>query len=485
MRTRSLTRTTKPLRTAGLLLAWVSLALLPLAATGCGSKGLAKTSEEEQSQVVEVATVNPQRMDLTREIDQPGYLRPYYETAIYTKIPGFAKEPKVDKGDRIKKGQLLVEVYVPEVVQDLRVKAAKIEQARADLKQAKEAAQAAKAGREAARAEIQAKLATIHSAESQVVRWQAEDERSRRLVGKGIFDQQTADEVINQLRTSEASREEARAKWMSAKALFDQASAQYNKTEADVEVAAANFDVAKAAYDQWKDWLSYSEIRAPYDGVVTVRHANTGDFLQPATSGSTSKSATPLFMVMQTDIMRLTVEVPEIDAGLIKKGDTAKIRFQAKTGEVPEIEAKVTRDSYALDERARTLSVEVYLDNPDGKLMPGMYANVTILAKLRNALTLPADCIMSDILADGDRSYCYVVEDGKVHKTFLEVGAHCDEGVQVLRKQRPGGKWEKITGKEAVVVDPKKNEDAAPSRLVGPKALLDGQPVQVKTTETP
>ncbi len=198
------------------------------------------------------------------------------------------------------------------------------------------------------------------------------------------------------------------------------------------------------------------EITAPFDGVVTARHVHTGHFLQPSNSGTTSKSAEPLFMMMRTDIMRCTVEVPELDAGLIKKGDMARVRFQAKTGEVPELEAKVTRDSFPSTNMPARYRRDFPEESRRPKLMPGMYANVTILAKLRNALTLPADAILSDILADGDRNYCFMLENGKVIKTFLEVGAHCDEGVQVLRKQRPGGKWEKITGKEAVVVEPKK-----------------------------
>ena len=99
--------------------------------------------------------------------------------------------------------------------------------------------------------------------------------------------------------------------------------------------------------------------------------------------------------------------------------------------------------------------------------MPYTYANVTIYAKLPNALTLPEPAILNDILEDGDRSYCFVVEDGKVHKIFLDVGARGVEGVQVLRKQRPGGKWEDFTGKEEIVV-------------VNPQGLLEGQEVRTK-----
>jgi multidrug efflux pump subunit AcrA (membrane-fusion protein) len=479
---RAFTQTSPSPRTAGLLLIYCVLALAPLAATGCGRQAEAN-SLGEQTKAAEVATVYPKRMDLTREIDQPGYLQPYDETPIFTKIAGFAKDWKVDKGSWVKKGDLMLELYVPEVVQDLRVKAAKVEQAKADLKQAKEAAKAAKAAEDAARADIEAKAATINSAEAQVMRWQAEEVRSRKLLEKGVFDQQTADEVINQLRASQAVRDEARAKWASAKATFEQMVAQHNKAEADVEVAVASVSVAEAAHDQWRDWLGYARITAPYDGVVTARKVSPGDFLQPSNSGSTSHSSAPLFVMMRTDIMRCTIEVPELDAVLVKPGDKAVVRLQAMPG--VETVGEVTLTSESLDMHARTLSVEVHLKNPDNALKAGMYANVKLLAKLRGAMTLPAAAILSDILADGDRDYCYMVDDGKVRKTFLQVGARCDEGVQVLRKQLPGGKWEEFTGKEVVVTDPKQQkEGAAPSGLVGPKALRDGQEVALKGSET-
>jgi multidrug efflux pump subunit AcrA (membrane-fusion protein) len=575
----------RPLRTACLTLALAGLALLPLAFSGCAKKE-AKAASEGEKKEVEVVTINPMRKDLTREIDQPGFLKAYYETAIYTKIPGFAKEPKVDIGDWVKEGQLLLELDVPEVDQELVTRDAKVVQAEADLEQSKRARDAAKAGMAAAKADVDAKAASILSAKAQVKRWMAEDVRSQDLLVKKVYDRQTADEVINLLEASKAAEQEAVAKWHASEQTAEQAEAQYYKSEADIKVADARVKVAKADRAFWEKWLSYAKIRAPFDGVITERHVNTQDFLQSANSGSTSKSAKPVFTVMKTDVMRMTIQIPELDAGLVNTGDlrgydvrlmpslsevsamphnahsliivsevkgvlyfrvfaengkmivdtdeakvledpmpelshqldqlraqlktlwpphqltrvekgdvitavtnlvsrtqlgdTATITFQAKAGVVPITEGKITRGSYALDDRSRTLTVEVYLNNPTGLLQPGMYANVNIKAKLYHAWALPAEAIMSDILADGDRDYCYLVEDGKIQKWFLQTGARCDEGVQVLRKQRAGEKtWQKITGKEVVVTEPKKPENGEPAKQVGPKALLDEQAVVV------
>jgi hypothetical protein len=106
-----------------------------------------------------------------------------------------------------------------------------------------------------------------------------------------------------------------------------------------------------------------------------------------------------------------------------------------------------------------------------GVLRPYMYAHVTILGKVKNAWTLPTDAVLNDILANSNRPYCLMVEDGKAEKVFLQVGARCEEGVQVLRKQRFGSpRWEEITGKEVVVT-------------TNTKALQGGQAVSVKAPE--
>ena len=450
-----------------LLLACVGFALLAPLAAGCARDARASGTSDpsdssEETKGIPVESVYPVRKDLTLEIEQPGDLRPIEQTPIYTKIAGFAKEPRYDIGDRVKKDDLLVDLYVPEVVQELRVKAAKVQEAKADLKQAKEEAEATKAACESARADVDAKDAAVRAADAEVMRWQAEDVRSHKLLHTGVYDQQTADECVNQLRSSEAARDAAKARYVSSRAQYEQAKAQYNKTLADIEVAAAQVLVAEASHDQWRDWLSYARITAPFDGVITLRNVHTGHFLQPANSGSTSKAAEPLFVMMRTDIMRCTVEVPELDAVQVHEHDKCIVRPQAQPG--IEIIGEVTRFSYSLDEHSRTLRVECHLPNPDGKLLPLMYVNVKILAKLKNTWSLPADAILSDILADNNRSYCYLAENGKVHKTFLRLGSRCDEGVQILAKQKPGEKWEPITGHEAVVT-------------TNPKALLDGQDV--------
>jgi HlyD family secretion protein len=447
-------------------LAWVLLALAPLCATGCGSHATAK-SGESGNESTHVSVVHVQRGTLTRFIEQPGYLKAYETTPIYTKIAGFAEEPKVDIGDKVKKDETLVKIWIPEVLTDLKVKAARVEQAKADVHQAQENEKACKATVEAMRARILEAEAGILKCQSDVERWKAEEVRGEKLLKQGIFDKATLDEIINQRKVSEASEKEARAKRDAVKGTFDESQARYGKSKADVDVAQRHQEVTDAEYQQWKDWVAYADLKAPYDGIITLRNVHTGHFLQPSMSGSTSKSAEPLFCVMRYDIMRVTIQVPETDAAVVKKGDEAKIRLQALPGQI--IKGTVTRFTWSLDEKARTLKVEVHVKNPKEEMRPGMYANVILTAKVPDAQMLPPEAV----LTDGDKSYCYEVVNGKVRRVDVEQGLVGEEGVQVLRKRLPGAKshWEDFTGQENFVAS-------------NPAALLEGQAVEVGPANT-
>ena len=105
------------LLSAGRILAW-TFGLLPLFIAGCHKD----ETDDGKTEVVEVGTISPVRKDMVREVAQPGYLRPYEMTPIYTKIAGYAMEPQCDIGDTVKKGDLLVQLRVPEVDQELKVK---------------------------------------------------------------------------------------------------------------------------------------------------------------------------------------------------------------------------------------------------------------------------------------------------------------------------------------------------------------------------
>jgi RND family efflux transporter MFP subunit len=379
--------------------------------------------------------VRPERKTVRRPIVQPGQIEAFQQTLIFAKISGFVDSVLQDLGDQVENGQTLAVLSVPEMDEELAQKEALVSQARAELERAQKM--------------FAASEARVRIAEALEDRWKSEHERMEKLIkGKGVIDQQSVDEARYQFEAARGGREEAVA--------------QRERAAAEVRVAQAKLQVAQADRRRMAALLDYAEIKAPYRGVITRRVVNKGDFVQPA-SGNKGE---PLFVIMQMDPVRIFVDVPETEAVWITDGTPARVRVQALPGR--ELEGTVTRSAWALDPRARTLRVEIDIDNPKGELRPGNYAYATIQVAHPKTWTVPASCIVNQ----GDQSFVYRVENGKAVRTPVEMGLRDGTLVELLRKQvkpaHDGEKavWEEFTGREEIVAS-----QAA--------TLTDGQTVSV------
>jgi HlyD family secretion protein len=443
--------------------------------TGCGSKAPANVPavDAKAAGTLEVSVIKPTRETITRLIEQPGYIEAYYETPIYSKIPGYALEPKVDRGYYVKEGDLLLQLDVPEMEADLKAKEARVKQATAEIKLAEEDLKAWAANVATAEAVVKEANAAVSEVEAGCRRWEAEWVRAKNLLTKNVFDEQTRDEALNQLQQSQALCVKAKAHVQSVDAALIESKAKQNKAAADVEASKAKELVCESDRDFAKAMLNYRNIPAPFDGVVTQRTVRKGDFLQSSSSGSNNTTAKPIFVVMRRDIMRVTVQVPETDAKFVQEGLPATVRFSALNDE--EIHGNVTLISWAVDNHARTLIAEIHLKNSyvirNGKkedlLRAGNYANVTIAAQLPNVLTLPNEAVLSD---EGGRPFCFIVENGKAIRTNLRVGVRTNRVTEILQKRERSsngdgkGKLVDFTGNEEIIA---KNASA----------IFDGQAV--------
>jgi len=443
--------------------------------TGCSNHSAAKGSEDETKAkgTLEVPVVKPTRQTITRLIQQPGQIKAYEETPIYSNIEGYLDkiDPVVDIDQRIHDGQIMVKVRVPEREADLRSKEARIKQAAAEVIQAEEGLHAASANVQTSESLVKEAYAGIHKAEADTERWRGELDRAKKFFAKNVSDKQTVDEAQNQFDQAQANLEQNQAKLKSAQANLIESKAKESKARADIEAAKAKKDVEIAARDYSAAMLEYRNIRAPYDGVITQRNVHSGDKVLATSGGGHTPGAKPLFVVMRLDMVRITVQVPETDGVILRKGDLATIHFTALRDGDREFTGKITRTSYALDERARTLMTEIQLPNtPDQELRPGMYANVTIEAKIKDAWTLPNDALISD---EGDKKCCYCVENGKAVRTPVRVGTQTNTTSWVIKKRvksaepgKGGFAWVDFTGNEEIVA---KNASS----------LTDGQAVAV------
>ena len=197
--------------------------------------------------------------------------------------------------------------------------------------------------------------------------------------------------------------------------------ASLDQSHADVSVHDAEVSVARSDCRRVEALLNYTQIVAPFDGVVIRRNVDTGHLTVPGAVGE------PLFIVARSDIVTVSLGVPELYAAAVDIGDAASIRLQAIPGRT--IEGKVSRTAYALDSKSRTLRTEIDLPNTDGKLHPGLYAHALIVVDERkDPITLP----VSAIARDGQQPFCMGVREGRIVRLPIEVGLSDGNRAEIL-----------------------------------------------------
>ncbi len=306
-----------------------------------------------------VVVVEPQRRDMVRSITLPGDLIGINETALHAKVSGYLQRIDVDKGDRVRKGQVLAVLEVPELAQQLQ----------------------------RARAERTVKQLTAE-------------------------------------RVERVWREDARI-----------------IAREDVDVAAGALRAAAAEVERLEALLNYTNIVAPFDGVVTARYVDPGA-LMPAVgqigtvlSGGSAlaRGPAPLVTVADIDTLRVYVYVPEPDTAAIAVGQAATLRL-AQFPDRP-FRGTVTRFAKALDLSTRTMLTEVDLPNPDHALYPGMSADVAIeLERHPGALTVPVTAVGQ--AATG--AYVFAVRDGRLAQQPVHTGLRDEGTIEITSGLRDG-----------------------------------------------
>ncbi len=405
----------------------VCVVSLVLAHSGCHRQAAKPTSTAADSTdaVDRVTAGKPVRKSLTLSTTQPGRIEAFEAAPLYPKLAGYVQQVLVDIGDSVQKDQLLIKLSIPEMLDEVKQMEALVAQADADVSQAEAAVKAAEAAVSVAEAKVAQAQAGVVRAAGEYERWQAEHARMKELASGGSVTEKLVDETLNQLRASEAAREEAAATVKSAEASLRAAHANVQKSRADAVAAGAHRQVASANLARAKTMLDYTEIKAPFKGVVTQRNVDTGHYVHPVSGGATE----PLLVIEHTDKVRVFVDVPEMEAPLVDAGDhpdTAVVRVQALGDKG--INGAVTRTSRSLNASNRSLRVEIDLPNSGGILRPGMYANVDILLdKRENVLTLPTTAIVRD----GGLTYCCCIEAGKIDRRKIELGLRSGGEVEV------------------------------------------------------
>jgi RND family efflux transporter MFP subunit len=197
----------------------------------------------------------------------------------------------------------------------------------------------------------------------------------------------------------------------------DIAKADLGVAEANRDLAASQVDVAAATVEKIKSLLAYTQIVAPFDGVVARRQVNRGDLVQAAAATRTTPSAGSLFTLQRIDTIRVFCDVPENDVPQLHVGDPAIVKPAGFDGQA--FIGKVTRFSLRLDPETRNMRTEIDLPNPKEQLYPGTYAKVSLEMNRRpDALTIPTAALGSD----GDGNFVYTVTDNQIARLAVKTG---------------------------------------------------------------
>ena len=302
---------------------------------GCGNSDSeaavmteAESSVSEMDRPVEVETIRVELRSVDDRVSLPADIHPFRDATLAAEVPGVVKMVHVDAGDRVRAGQVLLEI--------------------------------------------------------------------------------DTDALENQLAEAKAMHRQAQTHFERGEALL----AKRSITQAQFLDALTSRDVAVAQLASAELQLAKSKIVAPWSGTVAERRLEAGDYAQPGQ---------PAFDLVDVGRLKVVAPAPASDVPHLSVGLPAEVRVNVFGDRV--FEGKVTRLGAMLDAGARTLDVEVEIDNPGGVLRPGLSARLSIpLRQLDEAIVVPLDAIVD--LGDADAVYVVVDSDGseRAERRAIQVG---------------------------------------------------------------
>ncbi len=358
-------------------------------------------SGRAQAPSITVGVAKVVRKSLGREIILSSELVPFQEIDVYAKESGYVKKLLVDYGTRVKAGQVMAILEIPELE-------AQLQEDQAEIKNA---------------------VNQVSRAQHELYRYQAQYKALHLQYTRlnGVFESQPG--IVAQQEVDDAQGKDLAA------------SSQVDAGQAALEASQSQLSVAKAKLAHDQSLFDYSRITAPFSGVVTERYANLGTLVQAGTSSSTQ--AIPIARLSQDDLFRLVIPVPESYVRFIHVGDRVDVRVPSLDRTFP---GKVARFSVDVKEATRTMHTEVDVLNPDRLLMPGLYADADLTLEHKEDIpSVPLQAVNHE----NDKTTVFVVNaNGEIEdrpvtlgiqtSSDAEVVAGLSEGEQVVVSDRSG-----------------------------------------------
>ena len=345
-----------------------------LALAGCG--GESQTTGQQQAKTSTAGAANQQTVQVTQVQSRtlktveslPAQIAPYEAVDIYPKVTGFIDALKVDRGSRVREGEVIVRLSAPELV--------------AQRSQGEAALASAQSRLAAAQAKLAADRATYQHLASAA--------KTPGVVAENdlVVSQQTA-----------------------------------ASDQAEVEAATHNVGAARDAVRSVSQLESYLEIRAPFSGVVTARYLHPGALVGP---NSGQAGAQPIVRIESLGRLRIVVPVPEAFATGVNLGQQVKFTVPSFPGQT--FHAPIARISHAIDAQTRTMSVELDVRN-EPAITPGAFANVQWPVERSSAtLFVPTTAVATDL----QRTFVIRVDQNKAQWVDVTTGVTSGDSIEVF-----------------------------------------------------
>lgn len=374
-----------PAKAKGLISRQTLLVLCVSAALGFASCNSSRPAVEASAPGVTVGVTKILRRNLKREITLSSELVPFQEIDVYAKEAGYVKNLYVDYGSRVKAGQLIATLEIPELE-------AQLHEDEAEIKNSSD---------------------VVTRSQHELKRYQAQYNvlhlEFTRL--NDVFKSQPG--IVAQQEVDDAQGKDLAA------------SSQVDAGQAALEAAESSLNVAKAKMFHDQTLYDYAKITAPFAGVVTQRYANLGTLVQAGTSSSTQ--AMPIVKLSEDDRFRLVMPVPESYVRYIRIGEPVDVKVPSLGRTFP---GRVARFSVDVTESTRTMHTEVDVENPKRLLVPGSYAEADLTLEQKNGV---AAVPLQALNHEGDKTTVYVVDaNGKIQDRPVTLGLQTENSAEVI-----------------------------------------------------
>jgi len=371
-------------------------------AAGCGSK-----EEKEAEPVARVQTAAVRMDSVRRIIEADGILYPRNQASVVPKISAPVKAFYVNRGDRVREGQLL-----------------------ATLENRDLAAAAAESKGQYEQAEANYRATTAATVPEEVVKAQTDVQANKEAMDAAQKVYESRQELLAEGALARKLVQDAQVAYVQARSQYEAAKQHLEALQSagkqeQIKTAEAQVATAKAHYQGSEAQLSYAEIRSPLNGVIADRGVYPGEM---ATAGS------PLLTVIDNSRVVARLNVPQGQAMYLKVGGAAMLKQADGTEETP---GAVTVVSPAVDPNSTTVQVWVETANPGGRLRAGVSVHVKFIAEtIANAVVAPAAALL--LGEEGGTQVIVVGTDKIAHIQKVEAGVRDGDKVQILSGAKPG-----------------------------------------------